>query len=119
MQSQQEEHSTTSNMESDIRTQYPTIPNDYVWLIKLNFLVLACFGIAFLILDDGTRWVSAVGLFFCFMLIFVLNALSKQQHMILFQQRQIQDLLIVQHLNAVKELSKDRSFDHSNTESKE
>ena len=119
MQSQQEEHSTTSNMESDIRTQYSTIPNDYGWLTKLNFLVLACFGIAFLILDDGARWMSAVGLFFCFMLIFVLNALSKQQHMILFQQRQIQDLLQVQRLNAAKELSKDRSFDQSNTESED
>ena len=105
MQSQQEEHSTTSKMESDIRSQYSTIPNDYGWLIKLNFLVLACFGIAFLIWDDEARWVSAVGLFFCFMLIFVLNALSKQQHMILFQQRQIQDLLQVQRLNTAKELS--------------
>lgn len=119
MQSQQEEHSTTSKMESDIRTQYSTIPNDYGWLTKLNFLVLVCFGIAFLILDDGARWMSAVGLFFCFMLIFVLNALSKQQQMILFQQRQIQDLLQVQRLNAAKELSKDRSFDQSNTESED
>ena len=82
MQSQQEEHNTTSNMESGISPQYSAIPNDYGWLTKLNFLVLACFGMAFLILDDEPRWISAVGLFFCFMLIFVLNALSKQQHMI-------------------------------------
>ena len=119
MQSQQEEHNTTSNMESGISPQYSAIPNDYGWLTKLNFLVLACFGMAFLILDDEPRWISAVGLFFCFMLIFVLNALSKQQHMILFQQRQIQDLLQVQRLNTAKELNKEKSSDLLKAESKE
>ncbi len=119
MQSQQEEHNTTSNMESGISPQYSAIPNDYGWLTKLNFLVLACFGMAFLILDDEPRWISAVGLFFCFMLIFVLNALSKQQHMILFQQRQIQDLLQVQRLNTAKELNKEKSSDFLKAESKE
>ena len=85
MQSQKEQQAIVQS--SSIQT------DDYGWLIKLNFLAIAGFALAFLILTDEARWLSAIGLFFCFLLIFVLNALSKQQQMILFQHRQIQDLL--------------------------
>lgn len=70
---------------------------DFGWLTKLNLIALIGFTLVFIVFEDAIRWVGTVGIFFCFILIFVLNFLIRQQKMISFQQRQIQALLGHQH----------------------
>ena len=76
--------------------------NRYDWLAKLNLLALAGFVLGFLVMDEQ-GWICGIGVFFCFILIFVFRALAEQQAMIRFQQRQIQDLLATQKLNQITE----------------
>ncbi|WP_296277660.1 DUF2339 domain-containing protein [uncultured Acinetobacter sp.] len=97
MHSQQEQN---GHQGSHYRTNsYPTsTSNRYGWLAKLNLFALAGFVLAMLAIDEQ-GWVCGIGVFFCFILIFVFRALSEQQNMIRFQQRQIQDLIAAQQLN--------------------
>ncbi|MEG0482216.1 MAG: DUF2339 domain-containing protein [Acinetobacter sp.] len=96
MHSQQEKNSHENFNASSNRS------NRYSWLAKLNLFALAGFVLAMFAIDEQ-GWVCGIGVFFCFILIFVFRALSEQQYMIRFQQRQIQDLLEVQKLNMVVE----------------
>ncbi|WP_089606030.1 DUF2339 domain-containing protein [Acinetobacter piscicola] len=96
MHSQQEKNSHQDFNSSSNRS------NRYSWLAKLNLFALAGFILAMFAIDEQ-GWVCGIGVFFCFILIFVFRALSEQQNMIRFQQRQIQDLLEAQKRNKAVE----------------
>jgi len=85
MQSQKEQQS--KNLKS--------IPyhDEYAWLNTLNLVAIAIFGLAFLYFEDEVRWLCAIAVFFCFIFIFVLQALRDQHRKIYLQQHQIDQLL--------------------------
>lgn len=70
--------------------------DSYGWLTKLNLVAIAIFGLAFLMVDEDAKWLCGIAIFFSFIFIFVLNALTEQQRTITFQQRQITDLIKAQ-----------------------
>ncbi len=81
MQSQQEQQKASSKT-----TPYY---DEYAWLSKLNLVALALFGLAFLYFEDEARGLCGIAVFFCFIFIFVLQALRHQHRKIYAQQLQI------------------------------
>lgn len=103
-QEQQEQPKPSNHQQLSSRPAHSQ-HNEYGWLSAINFIAIAIFAVAFLVIDHDQRWLCAIAIFFCFIFTFVLQALNNQQKMIRFQQRQIQDLLASQNLKSLQQQS--------------